>query len=706
LASSLTADNNKKNSNYSNNNNNNSNNKAQAQDETNSNGSDLNVDSNHNTNNNKNNNSNTAVEEEASSFVVVDDPRSVWTAEEDLRLLRAIEEHGLGNWPDIAEAVAGPGSVGKTPKRCMERYLDDFLGRYGYILPPHTLVAVTAENNNNDTTAGNEESVVTEGNSEANDDEAARPTKRRAVLMRSPSSVASEGATSVSTNYTRKTYHAIATESLPEYEDIWSTPFLPVLEDGSSPALGDPVGRDQAYRAEMNFVRSISTLEKEQAEQVRKEWKQTKLNKPGGPTVLPMRPDDVPELPGSELLGFMPRRGDFDVEWDNEAEQAVADMEFIPGEPPEDRNLKLQVLTIYNSKLDERERRKQFIISRKLYDYRKHLQDLQKLPRDERDLVQRMRLFERFHTPIEHEKFIADLLKAKRLRKEIAKLQMYRRMGIRSLLEAERYELDKARRQFHKNFIIQKESETNSTKRPENGAEGRLAGSMLDLSEASASVTYWKQYRTTDRKLRRSINRSVPGANAEAATRSTECGLNTGAITVAGDNESEAKASVDGVDDSKPAAARHSELNTSNNADITIVSEDKKAAESSVDVDISLPATSPEILDLSNMPGFQLLSLREVELCKTLRLQPEQYIEIKKALIYESLTHGLLEGKSARSNKTGSLTTAKGGKKNLGPGVRRTLVKIDVERRGAILDFVVRAGWISTNVGDAVRSCL
>jgi transcriptional adapter 2-alpha len=67
-----------------------------------------------------------------------------------------------------------------------------------------------------------------------------------------------------------------------------------------------------------------------------------------------------------------------------------------------------------------------------------------------------MRLFERFHTPEEHQIFINDLLKAKRLRKEIAKLQMYRRIGIRTQPEAERYKIDKARLLFHKTAAAEK----------------------------------------------------------------------------------------------------------------------------------------------------------------------------------------------------------------------------------------------------------
>jgi hypothetical protein len=84
-----------------------------------------------------------AFEDAAASDVVVvqDDPRSVWTVEEDLRLLEGLRHHGLGNWTEISESVSGQGSTGKTPRRCMERYFDDFLGRYGYILPPYMLTS-------------------------------------------------------------------------------------------------------------------------------------------------------------------------------------------------------------------------------------------------------------------------------------------------------------------------------------------------------------------------------------------------------------------------------------------------------------------------------------------------------------------------------------------------------------------------------------
>jgi hypothetical protein len=36
------------------------------------------------------------------------------------------------------------------------------------------------------------------------------------------------------------------------------------------------------------------------------------------------------ELPGADLNGYMPLRGDFDSEFDNAAEEILAEMEFSP----------------------------------------------------------------------------------------------------------------------------------------------------------------------------------------------------------------------------------------------------------------------------------------------------------------------------------------------------------------------------------------
>ena len=81
--------------------------------------------------------------------------------------------------------------------------------------------------------------------------------------------------------------------------------------------------------------------------------------------------DRIAQLPGADLSGFMPLRQDFEFEHDNSAEIILADMEFSDNEHPSETALKLDVVKIYNQKLDERDRRKQFVIDTGLVDVKK-----------------------------------------------------------------------------------------------------------------------------------------------------------------------------------------------------------------------------------------------------------------------------------------------------------------------------------------------
>jgi hypothetical protein len=207
--------------------------------------------------------------------------------------------------------------------------MDDFLGRYGHILPPYTLIM---EDDTNESSSGLEDSAT---NSSVEDEKMTEPgktdgtpatpvsfpvdgtprsSKRRAVLMRSPSAVSGGGWTQ------RKRFRVVHTESIEGYDQIWPDPYIP---PGLNIQVGDEVGRDLAYKAEQTYVRiSAAASTPEESERIRKEWSETKLNKPGGPTVLPPRLDEIVQMPGSDLVGFMPRRGDFDIEHENDAEQA------------------------------------------------------------------------------------------------------------------------------------------------------------------------------------------------------------------------------------------------------------------------------------------------------------------------------------------------------------------------------------------------
>ncbi|POM80833.1 Transcriptional adapter 2-alpha, partial [Phytophthora palmivora] len=162
----------------------------------------------------------------------------------------------------------------------------------------------------------------------------------------------------------------------------------------------------------------------------------------------------------SQLAGYMPLRGDFDVECDNEAEVILADMEFSDGDHPAERELKLKVIQIYNEKLAKRIERKKFVVERGLLDYKLHQHTERKRPKEERELLAQVRPFARFQTPEEHDNFVEGLIAAMRLKKQILLLQEYRKNGVKTLAEAELYDAEKKKRELDQ--AIQKQRDNAS----------------------------------------------------------------------------------------------------------------------------------------------------------------------------------------------------------------------------------------------------
>ena len=566
------------------------------------------------------------------SLRLADDLKNPWTIEEDLRLLDSILTCGLGNWPEIAEHVNGgsgdSGSTsigGKTDKMCMERYLDDFLGRYGHILPPYTMVPIDDEEAHS-------------SDIECVDVGRGLPISDRKRLRRSFPAAEDDTAP----GFKKKKFRVVPTDELDEAKSVWPHPYIP---SGQRIKLGDEVARDLWYRSEQAFVRQCSSATSYlDVEKIRQDFiKKRKQNMEGYEAeVLPPRIEDLKSYPGSELAGYMPRREDFDFEHDNDAELLIADMEFSADDSKEDKDLKVEVIKIFNSKLDERQKRKDFILKRKLTNYRENQEQFQKLPADERHLIHRMRLFERFHSVDEHRTFIDNVLKAKRLRKEIAKLQMYRRLGIVSLADAEKYELDKSRREYHKMAWLKKEAETKKAEADaarqakENASDVDMCGLDGGIGiAANISFGIWKQYKQDGPGSWRKIIKGIE--NAEASPGVSE------------------------PPDFNLSKEEHPE------------SDEKMKAEVTTDSDAFI---------LEDKPGFDVLSLKEKGLCTRLQLFPQHYLAVKKALINESLSAGIFDPSNGHKGKT--------------------FVTVDVSKCDDIIDFVLKAGWISDR--PAVKS--
>ncbi|EXB98283.1 Transcriptional adapter ADA2 [Morus notabilis] len=155
--------------------------------------------------------------------------------------------------------------------------------------------------------------------------------------------------------------------------------------------------------------------------------------------------DEGPSI--TELSGYNFKRQEFEIEYDNDAEQLLADMEFKDSDTDAERELKLRVLRIYSKRLDERKRRKDFILERNLLypdPFEKNLSP------EEREIYQGFKVFMRFHSKEEHEALLRNIIEEHHIVKRIQDLKEARAAGCRTADEA-------------KTFIEQKRKEAEET---------------------------------------------------------------------------------------------------------------------------------------------------------------------------------------------------------------------------------------------------
>jgi len=137
-------------------------------------------------------------------------------------------------------------------------------------------------------------------------------------------------------------------------------------------------------------------------------------------------------------------RGDFETEYENDAESILCELAFTEEDTTQERDLKLSLLEIYNQKLDERAKRKAFILERDLLEYKKMER---KRNKEDKDIYDKTRVFARTISKHEFEEFLNGLLEERRLRKRIKELKKYRKLGVHTVVEAEEYENDRKRRE-------------------------------------------------------------------------------------------------------------------------------------------------------------------------------------------------------------------------------------------------------------------
>ena len=138
------------------------------------------------------------------------------------------------------------------------------------------------------------------------------------------------------------------------------------------------------------------------------------------------------------LEGYWHKRKEFEIEYENDIEKEIADIEFFEDDSKEELKIKEQVLSMYNKILDERERRKDFVIERKIIDIKQQNNIENRLNKDEREIYNCLKPFMRFLSENEFQELFDNLLIEKKLKQRINELIGYQNQGLKTYDDIEK----------------------------------------------------------------------------------------------------------------------------------------------------------------------------------------------------------------------------------------------------------------------------
>lgn len=101
--------------------------------------------------------------------------------------------------------------------------------------------------------------------------------------------------------------------------------------------------------------------------------------------------------------------------------------------------MKYKLLDIYNHKLNERLKRKEFVIKRQLLDIKYQGQLEKNRTKGEKEIHNMMKVFARFNTPEDHDKLVDGIIKEKQIRERIEELRQYKKLGLKTFAQVEDY---------------------------------------------------------------------------------------------------------------------------------------------------------------------------------------------------------------------------------------------------------------------------
>ncbi|XP_031264774.1 transcriptional adapter ADA2-like isoform X1 [Pistacia vera] len=325
-----------------------------------------------------------------------------WNADEEILLLEGIEMYGFGNWAEVAEHVGT-----KSKSQCIDHYNAIYLSSPCFPLPDLSHVMGKSREELLAMAKGHGEvkkELTTVGEVTMNEESSFSPRVKSETLKKEDPAHQSSSSLTI--------------EAGSHMHSSSSNTFSSTVKK----ALNIPQIKDSIKAEEPLSDRSIGEKK---------------------PRVAG---DEKPSM--TELSGYNFKRQEFEVEYDNDAEQLLADMEFKDTDTDAERELKLRVLRIYSKRLDERKRRKDFIVERNLL----YLDPFEKdLSPEEKEIYQRFKVFMRFHSKEDHEELLKSIIEEHRIVKRIQDLQEALAAGFHTSAEANKFLEQKRRKEAEEN---------------------------------------------------------------------------------------------------------------------------------------------------------------------------------------------------------------------------------------------------------------
>lgn len=333
-----------------------------------------------------------------------------WNADEEILLLEAIEMYGFGNWAEVAEHVGT-----KSKSQCIDHCNAIYMNSPCFPLPDLSHVM----------------------------------GKSREELL-----AMAKGNGLVKKEFTTHGELTLKQESPAGAKVKYETPRKEDPAHQSSCSLTGEIGSHIDSRSGGNtfLVAGKKTSNMAQIKDGIK-VEETQADRSIGEKKPRVFTEEEPSM--TELSGYNFKRQEFEIEYDNDAEQLLADMEFKDTDTKAERELKLRVLHIYSKRLDERKRRKDFILERNLL-YPDPFE--RNLSPEEKEIYQRYKVFMRFHSKEEHRELLKSVIEEHRIVKRIQELQEARAAGCRTAAEANKFIEEKRKKEAEENAQRLKES--------------------------------------------------------------------------------------------------------------------------------------------------------------------------------------------------------------------------------------------------------